>query len=302
MKKRYFLNTILFLFLGSCFFLAGELFAQIQSIAKENEPSKIYKISWPEVMYAKTYIIQITNDPYFSESGGIYEFEIPENYLEIELPFGIFYLRIAGKNEDGELGLFSNVIKIIVEDRILEYYDDNAEIYSKPEIDEDNIFNNLAYIRIVGDPNENVDETDPNLVSISGLGDTSKPLVFEYPDEICLNLFYYLGINHFHNGNETLAIFYFELLDAISKDYKPSFKIEPESKTLSNGREILYSKPENYELHKVIIALIETYIENGKKMESQNEYEKALKYYKKALSFDPYNKMVLEKINAILNL
>lgn len=277
------------------------------SIAKEGEPTKFYKLSWQQVEFAVSYIIQVSRDPMFRWEQDIFEFETEDTQIGLVLPFDTFYIRIAGKSKTDTVGDFSPSIRIIVETWVDEIYP------KKAEKDEEKVFDKLyeepfpetailekddsIYIKIVNDPNEAIIEDYPDIVRDHRLPPVSKPLVFEYPDEICVNFYYYLAVCHYVNGNESLSQFYFELVYIISDNYIPEFEIDPERIIMKNGKQFEYTSPEYYKLHPVITKLIQEYFDNAEKMELKNENRKALTYYENILSIDPYNEKALNKIH-----
>ncbi len=302
-KKHNFIKillTILFILILNSD--SGYIFSQITSLVEDGDtrPSKLYKISWPPVKFAEYYIVQISEDPMFTWQEDIYQVETENNYIELLLPVGTYYLRIAGVNATGKRGYFSDVIRLIVEFRIDDYVDSPDEMYDVPESEEVKLEKDTnIFIPIANDPNESIQEDPPNIIPEEEVSRTKirSPLVIEYPDEITANIFYYVALNHLKYENEELAVYFFEVVYAIVPDYQPQFTVEYENRELSNGRIIKYANPDYYILDEIVLNYIKYNKEYGLKMEKLGEYKKAIGYYKNILVIDPYNEEIIDRIN-----
>lgn len=262
------------------------------------EPVKFFRIKWKKDAHSIEYIVQISEDPMFRWDDEIHEFPpTKNNYIDLGLPFGTFYMRIAGVSDAGVRGAFSEAIRIIVENNLAEHIDNiDEEELEGVGVDnfseEENLFDKdyYTYIKILNDPYESVDESIDDLNVVPDFEHKiGKPMVLYYPEEIFINLYYYIGISHFYNKNTDKATKIFNIINKVSPSYSPAYKVEPEEIELENGITIIYSNPSNYILDEAIVNFINNYFDYAKEMETQEKWRKALLYYQTILSIDPYN-------------
>jgi tetratricopeptide (TPR) repeat protein len=305
MRKFYILSLLLIIIAFVC---SSSQFLTSQNTFLGEEPVKFFRIKWKKDQNSIEYIVQLSEDPMFRWDDEIHEFPPTENnYIDIGLPFGTFYLRIAGVTEKDIRGAFSEVIRVIVENNLAEHIDnieeEKLEGVGVDDFSEDeNLFDKdyYTYIKIINDPNESINESIDDLNVVPDYEHKiGKPMVLYYPEEIFINLYYYIGISHYHNKKTEKALKIFDVINKTNPSYEPQYKVEPQPIELENGITILYSEPTNYILDETIVNFINSYLEYAKEMETQEKWRKAALYYKTILSIDPYNPTALNKIESL---
>jgi hypothetical protein len=236
----------------------------------------------------------------FTWQEDIYQLETENNYVELLLPIGTYYIRIAGVNVSGKRGYFSDVIKLVVEFRVDIHIDELEDMYQEPETEESKLEKDTnIYINIVNDPNEAIQENPPNIIPEDEVSQMKiqKPLIIEYPDDITTNIYYYVAINHLIHDKEDLAIYFFEIVYAIDEEFQPEFSVEPEIKELKNGMNVKIAEPKHYKLDDIVVEFIQYNYEQGLKMERKKEYKKAIGFYKNILVIKPYDQEIIDRIS-----
>lgn len=283
------LICVLFCIIVLLLFCAAPLFSQVNTYLRS------YKISWVADENAVTYVVEIGKDPAFRNEMFLFKsIETKDTHLIITLPIGTYYVRIAGKSEEGILGPWSLVAKQVVEapdlNNVYENKDD-LENLLYPEIEQS--FTNFPKGEYYGKYEPyNYDKALLDVMEL--FGDVSPNLL--------INLFYYLSFVHYEHGDEYLALLYYREAEKINRTlYRGTYKIKTTGKitvvTLKiGGLKMKYTPSLEYKLDEFFVKVIENYQNTADNYFYKGDLRRAYEIYKLILVLDPYNEHVLKQI------
>ncbi len=257
--------------------------------------TRTYQFSWKSDENAATYIIEISKDPQFRYTNDlVLRKETSETTVIIELEVGIYYFRVAGVNERGDIGPWSEVEKIIIDiPKFDNYHINNIDLETglSPEIEPsfDDFIEGEAY-----------DEVEP--VDYNRLTEPILDKFGQISPKLLINLFYYIAFSHYEHGDEYKTFVYYLEAEKINKIiFKGNYKIPTSDEIYLvplkiTGSKIKYTPTKYYILDKFFINLIDNYITSADYYYYKGDLNRAMELYRLVLLIDPYNEHVLMRL------
>ncbi len=257
--------------------------------------TRTYQFSWKADENSALYIVEISTDPTFrNEEDLVYRIETEETLIQVELRVGTFYFRVAGVNERGEMGPWSEVERVIIDIPDFNNYEyNNIDLESGLSPETEASFDGF----IEGEAYDDLEPVDYNRLT--------EPILerFGYiSSELLINLFYYIAFSHYEHGDEYKTFVYYLEAEKMNRIvFKGNYEIPTTDEIYSvplriTGSKIKYTPTRYYILDKFFIKLIDKYIQSADYYYYKGQLDIAMKLYSHILLIDPYNEHVLMRL------